>query len=262
MRRARAAQAELALAAPRAPGFYSSVAHLSERRGWGTRRPLFVALCRYMAGLPPDTPEHLVPMPWVDPAATHETKLVPHCFTPEEDGLVQSWCPPPGAPDFVFNNPPYGDPEEACQGRCKKKVCATRGYHLAQRVPGIEDWVQKQRAEALAWNITVGGLLPHRAGAAWFADMLRPPPEAGRFLSGTAMPGDLAPLHPYRRCSYWAVYRWQALQVEVAVFQGREHFIPEPGTAQKSDSAGFDSAFVLFRGLGPRRFVATAPAPR
>lgn len=253
------AQPELPLAAP---GFYASAAHLSERRGWGTQRPLFLALRRYAAGTPPETPEAEVPLPWVDPAATHETALVPHCYTPAEDGLVQTWCPPPGAPGFVFDNPPYGDPEEPCPRRCKKKVCVTRGHHLAVRVPGIEDWVRKARAEALAWGMATVNLLPNRAGAGWFADMLRPPPEAGLYVGGQAMPGHLSPLHPYRRCASWARYRWQALEVEVAVLEGRERFIPEPGSTEKADSAGFDSAVVIFRGLGPRRFIASHPSPR
>lgn len=227
--------------------FYSAAAFSSQDTGWRTPRPLFLALCRYESGLPPDAPEASVPMPWVDPAASKEFALVPHRFTPWEDGLVQSWRPPPGAPNFVVVNPPYGNREEACSPVCQKKTCAKRGFCLEDRVPGIGEWVAKPRAEALTWAMRTVNILPHRGGASWFADILRPGPEAGAWEGGLALPGDLAPFHPYWPTSTWAVYRWRFLEVEVTALRGRVPFDPSDGSTAKN-SAGFDSVVVTFRG--------------
>lgn len=231
-------------------GFYSGLAFSSEDGGWRTPRYLFLALCRYEAGLPPDAPEELVPMPWVDPAASRAFALVPNRFTIEDSGLTHSWCPPPGAPSFVYVNPEYGNPEEVCPPRCKKKVCRDRGRHCLVRVPGIGDWVHYSRSEALAWGMTTINMLPHRGGSDWYAEMLNPGPEAGAWMGGLALPGYLSPLNPYRATSTWNLYRWQHLEVELAVLKGRETFGPSDGSEGKN-GAGFDSVVAFFRGRMP-----------
>lgn len=231
-------------------GFYSGLAYSSEDTGWRTPRPLFLALCRYEAGLPPDAPEELVPLPWVDPAASRRFALVPNRFTVEDSALTKSWCPPPGAPRFVYLNPEYGNAEEVCGPRCKKKVCSARGYHCLVRVPGIEDWVLYSRSEALAWGMTTINMLPHRGGSVWYAGMLEPGPEAGAWLGGHSLPGRLAPFNAYWPTSTWNLYRWQHLEVELAVLKGRVPFEPSDGSEAKN-GAGFDSVVAFFRGRAP-----------
>lgn len=252
---------------PRLP-FYASVALSSQRKGWGTPLELFDALCRRAAGLPPDAPAATLPRPWVDPCATADNALLPRYFTPEEDGLARSWCPPTSLelaalelPWYVFSNPPYGEPEEPCPPRsCKKKRCQERGHHLQTRLPGIGDWTSKAQVEALAWGLSVDMLLPHRA-TSWWGAMFQPLESAGPFLGGVALPGPLSPMHPYWPTLEWRLYRWRWLEVEVAVLDGRLQFRPEPGAVKATtgkpqtgkDSAGFDSAVVTFRGLRPDR---------
>ena len=251
--------------------FFSSVALSSQRKGWGTPLALFDALCRRAAGLPPEAPVEIIPRPWVDPCASPDNALLPRYFSPEEDGLAQSWAPPAGPrgplvlPDYVFFNPPYGEPEEACSStRCQKLRCQQRGHHLETRLPGIEDWTAKALQEALAWGLCVEGLLPHRA-ASWWRAMLEPPAAAGAFLGGVALPGKRSPLHRYWPTLEWRLYRWEALEVEVALLDGRLPFRPEPGSTKATtgqpqtgkERAAFDSAVVRFRGLRPVAREAT-----
>lgn len=244
------ASSQLALVEePCARPFYSARAYSSLLKGWRTPPSLFLAACRYAAGLPPDAPAEGVPRPWVDPCATASSALVQRFFGPEDNGLVQAWEPPPGAPDFVIVNPPYGNPEEACPARCRKKGCEKRGHHLAERVPGIEDWLGKSRAAATTWGMRTINVIPFRAGAGWFADALRPPESAaGAWLVGQALPGHLAPFNAYWPCTSWTLYRWQRLEVEVAVLRGRLHFLAED-TGEDMGPAGFDSCLLTFRGL-------------
>lgn len=245
------AAAQLALVAdPGARPFFSARAYSSLLKGWRTPPELFLALCRYAACLPPDAPADQVPRPWVDPCATVASALVPHFFGPAEDGLAQAWKPPESGPDFLIVNPPYGNPEEACPTRCRKKTCEKRGHHLAERVPGIEDWMQKAREESLCWRMRTLNVIPYRAGAGWFADTLRPAAaSSGMWLGGQALPGHLAPFGAYWPCTSWTLYRWQRLEVEVSVLKGRQHFLTED-TGEDTGPAGFDSVILTFRGLG------------
>lgn len=245
--------------------FFNSTALSSQRTGWGTPREFFDVLCRYAAGLPPDAPPESLPRPWVDPCAVATNALVPHFYSPADNGLLKTWRPPAEAPRFVIYNPPYGSPEEACHPRkCKKKRCKKRGFCLADRLPGIADWVEKGRAEAELWQMQVHGIFPRR-GADWWGRMLSPPPlMAGEMLGlGLALPGALSPFQPYWPTLEWRLFRYERLAVEVIELDGRLSFIPEVGATKATtgepqtgdDSAGFDSAVVIFHGGEPSALI-------
>lgn len=75
----------------------------------------------------------------LDVAATHETAKCADYYTPETDGLVQSWYRADGA---VFCNPPYG-----------RNIC---------------QWVKKAYDEAKSHHTTIVLLIPARTDTAYF----------------------------------------------------------------------------------------------
>lgn len=76
----------------------------------------------------------------LDVCATPETAKVSRCFTPQDDGLAQSW-----AGERCWLNPPYG-----------------RGKN------GIVPWVAKAHSEAQDNGATVVMLLPARTDTGWW----------------------------------------------------------------------------------------------
>lgn len=99
----------------------------------------------------------------LDVCALPENAKCERFFTPEVDGLKQEWT------GVVWMNPPYGNPEHACKRKCKKKVCEKRGYHVAQYIPGIVDWMEKAY-EASLNGATVVCLVPARTDTEWWHD--------------------------------------------------------------------------------------------
>lgn len=87
----------------------------------------------------------------LDPCATHQTAKCRRYFTPEDDGLRQSW-----AGETVFMNPPYGRQ--------------------------IGRWVRKAWEESRK-GATVVALLPARVDTGWFHDYILGQAEI-RFLRG------------------------------------------------------------------------------
>lgn len=73
----------------------------------------------------------------LDPCCTHKTAKTKRHFTPEENGLMQSW-----QNEIVFMNPPYGD---------------------------IKKWMAKAYTEALKGSEIVC-LVPSRTSTAWWHD--------------------------------------------------------------------------------------------
>lgn len=131
----------------------------------------------------------------LDPCAQHDSAKCEKYYTPEEDGLAQSW-----EGETVFVNPPYNKPEEVCKSKCKKKRCVERGYHITERVPGQVDWVKKSYEESRKPGTTVVMLIPARTDTEMFHDYIYGRAEI-RFLRGrikfinptTKEPGDAAP---------------------------------------------------------------------
>lgn len=79
----------------------------------------------------------------LDPCCTHETAKCEKHYTPEEDGLAQSW-----EGETVFVNPPYSK-------KTKDK-------------PGQIDWVKKCYEEGQKPGTTVVALLPSRTDTKQF----------------------------------------------------------------------------------------------
>lgn len=117
---------------------------------WSTPQPLFNIL---------DNTYHFT----LDPCAEDWNAKCPTYFTVEDNGLEQSW-----AGHTVFMNPPYNRPENACKPNCTKKICQKRGFHLTERLPGINDWIEKAYTEHKKYGITVVSLLPARTDTQWF----------------------------------------------------------------------------------------------
>ena len=246
--------------------FYSGVAMSTNAvQDYGTPIELFTAICRKMEGLPPDGGEQSRG-PWVDPFASAWNALVPRYYSLPggggiaEDGLRQTWKPPPGTPRYVVFNPVYEDSENPCATRCKKKRCMERGFCLLEYKPGMPDALIKAEHEALSHGMECVGILPARQ-AEWFQRTIAPPPEvAGALLASEcrAFPGAASPWHGYLRTVDTQVYRYQRLEVEVVRLAQRQRFRTPPGalTAEglpvKMDSAGFDSMLVVWRGLASR----------
>lgn len=88
----------------------------------------------------------------LDPAATHRSAKCANYFTPETDGLSQSW-----AGHTVFCNPPYGR--------------------------AIGKWVKKAYDEHTEHGITVVMLIPARTDTTYFHDHIYGKAEI-RFLRG------------------------------------------------------------------------------
>lgn len=88
----------------------------------------------------------------LDPAATDKSAKCPEYFTPETDGLHQSW-----RGHTVFCNPPYGR--------------------------DIRDWVQKAYVESQGEGTTVVLLIPARTDTSYFHDYILGKAEI-RFLRG------------------------------------------------------------------------------
>ena len=116
----------------------NKVAYSSKRHDWATPQYLFDQL---------DAEFHFT----LDPCCTHETAKCEKHFTPEEDGLAQSWDG-----ETVFCNPPYG----------KELV----------------KWVKKS-AESSGNGTTVVMLIPARTSNGWFHDYIYGKAEV-RFIRG------------------------------------------------------------------------------
>jgi site-specific DNA-methyltransferase (adenine-specific) len=132
----------------------------------------------------------------LDPCSQHDSAKCEKHYTPEEDGLVQSW-----RGETVFVNPPYTKPEEACKTKCKKKRCAERGYHITKRLPGQVDWIRKSYEESRKPNTTVVMLIPARTDTEMFHEYIYHKADEIRFVKGrisfvdpnTKKSGDAAP---------------------------------------------------------------------
>lgn len=98
-------------------------------------------------------------------------------FTPRQDGLKQDWK------GVCWMNPPYGNPEQPCRPVCTKKKCRKRGWHAAEYIPGIRDWVRKAKQESQR-GATVVCLLPARTDTRWWHQNIEHDAHLKRFLQG------------------------------------------------------------------------------
>lgn len=89
----------------------------------------------------------------LDPCCLPNSAKCSKFFTPEEDGLKQSWIG-----DTVFMNPPYGR--------------------------AIKDWVKKAYEESLNPDTTIVCLLPSRTDTKWFNDYILDTKAEIRFVKG------------------------------------------------------------------------------
>lgn len=105
----------------------------------------------------------------LDPCCQHDSAKCDYHFTPEEDGLKQSW-----QGQTVFVNPPYGKE--------------------------LKKWVKKSYEESKKFNTTVVLLIPSRTDTSYFHDYIYNKSEI-RFIRGrikfvdpiTKKQGDSAP---------------------------------------------------------------------
>lgn len=90
------------------------------------------------------------------------------------DGLAYPWHSL-----RVFVNPPYCDPEYPCEpirsgrGKCSKKRCVMRGYHIDKYQAGIADFARKCAEERNYANVIVG-VLPAATDTQWWHDFIAP----------------------------------------------------------------------------------------
>lgn len=115
-------------------------------------------------------------------AEAHNTKCQryfgpDHADPTRRDALRNEWTPFCG-----WLNPPYGEAETPCKSACKKKLCATRGYHNLIYRPGIHDFTAKAVVEA-QHGATVVELVPVRTGSEWWQTLV-PKADLVRFLKG------------------------------------------------------------------------------
>ncbi|MEN6387223.1 MAG: DNA N-6-adenine-methyltransferase [Phycisphaerales bacterium] len=99
----------------------------------------------------------------IDVCATAENAKCKNYFSPEQDGLTQVW----EWEGTCWMNPPYGNAEYPCKPNCKKMICKKRGYHIAEYVPGISDWIRKAYESSL-YGATVVCLVPARTDTEWW----------------------------------------------------------------------------------------------
>lgn len=91
----------------------------------------------------------------LDPCALPDNAKCKRFYTPEQDGLAQSWG---GGGENVFCNPPYGK--------------------------SIYSWVLKCYCEAAKPNTTVVALLPARTDTKWFHEYIYGKAKEVRFVKG------------------------------------------------------------------------------
>lgn len=106
----------------------------------------------------------------LDVCAEDWNAKVENYISPEMNGLVTPWTVQGGAAR-AWMNPPYGKKEKACpipHTKCKKKKCRTRGFHIEQDLPGIEDWVQRAAHQSMEHESLVAMLVPARTDTDWF----------------------------------------------------------------------------------------------
>lgn len=110
----------------------------------------------------------------LDVCATPLTAKCEDYIMPEEDTFMVPW-----GKRICWMNPPYGDPEMPCKSNCKKKRClqhdasckpdckAHRGYHIAEYIPGIIDFMKRAVSQ---WQngATVVCLVPARVDTEWW----------------------------------------------------------------------------------------------
>lgn len=99
----------------------------------------------------------------LDVCATADNAKVPKFFSPEEDGLKQSW-----KGETCWMNPPYNPPRQACKKNCNKNICFSERGHTTNYTPGQINWVQKAAEECVQPHTTVYGLLPARTDTKLF----------------------------------------------------------------------------------------------
>lgn len=116
----------------------------------------------------------------LDPCSTHENAKCADHYTEADNGLEKDW------PGVVFMNPPYGDPEFICKGKCAKKICVARGHHNTKYTPGIADWMKKANYEVSekGFASVVVCLVPSRTDTKWWHDYVIAPGHEVRFLKG------------------------------------------------------------------------------
>lgn len=117
-----------------------AAAMTSDRGDWETPRDLFNRLDRF----------------WhfdLDPASTDANAMTPEHFTPEQDGLAQSWHG-----RRVWLNPPYGR--------------------------GIESWMRKAYEETRDGETLVIALVPARTDTAWYHDWIQGKAAEVKFIRG------------------------------------------------------------------------------
>jgi len=112
----------------------------------------------------------------LDVCATADNTKCKRFISPEDNAFEKRWLIETG-PSLVksatcWMNPPYGRPEQPCEppGKCKKKRCEKRGFHVQQYIPGIGDWVNRACAQSDkdSSKATVVCLLPARTDTQWF----------------------------------------------------------------------------------------------
>lgn len=137
----------------------------------------------------------------LDVTARPDNSKAPFWIPPETNALRTDWSRPfalaikdqakhmSGHRPRAWMNPPYGKPENPCpadRSRCSKKACEKRGYHIDERQPGIEDFVNKAHREALAGVPSII-LIPARQAQWWKGPLLKKDPKTGLWLPRYSM---------------------------------------------------------------------------
>lgn len=109
----------------------------------------------------------------LDPASSEQANLrikASLIHTKEDDGLKHHWF------GRVFMNHPFGKPENPCPVNCEKPICKTRGFHITERLPGNEDWINHLMTEWQAKRVEEACCLTYACTSEkWFLPLLRLP---------------------------------------------------------------------------------------
>lgn len=138
----------------------------------------------------------------------------------------------------MFQNHPFGNPENACSPDCKKKTCEKRGWHTATDLPGNSDWIQADIAAYRSGRLEQACILTFAAmSETWFRPLLDYPmvhfygrvqyidPDTGQPAGGVTKGSCLTYLGEYVDGFAKMFHYLGAVHVPYHLMRGRENYV-------------------------------------